>query len=434
MSRASSKKSMLGLGMQDAMPLGDEEWVVAHAALVELARKRAGLDFDEGRWLLTARRAEVHRQLGYGSFTEYVERLFGYAPRVTHDKLRVAAALESLPEMEMKLRDGSLSFSQVRELTRVVTPETEQIWLNRAEGCTSRQVEKLVSGRALGSLPDSPADRALERHVLRFEVSGQTMASFREAVAKLRRDAGEHLDDDATLLLLARHVLGGPTDDGRASYQIAIDVCEDCRRARQIGDGAPVDISPAMLETACCDAQTVRGAHVGDRTQPDRATQDVAPTVRRTVLRRDHHRCQVPGCTHATWVDLHHVETRADGGGHGVGNLVTLCGAHHLALHAGRLVIVGNITSGLGFRHADGTPYGAAPSAPQVLVRARAFQALRGLGFGEREARQALAQCLDASAPNAPADDLEAVLRQCLDLLSVRALSRAGGLKDVVNR
>ena len=60
--------------------------------------------------------------------------------------------------------------------------------------------------------------------------SGETLATFREAVAKLRREAGQHLDDDATLLLLGRHVLVGPADDGRASYQVAIDICEDCRR------------------------------------------------------------------------------------------------------------------------------------------------------------------------------------------------------------
>src|SRR5690606_19892651 len=103
-------------------------------------------------------------------------------------------------------------------------------WLNAAQGRTAREVEKLVSGRRPGSLPDSPADPALQRQVLRFEVSGETLASFREAVAKLQRDAGEHLDDDATLLLLARHVLGGPVDDGRASYQVALDVCENCQR------------------------------------------------------------------------------------------------------------------------------------------------------------------------------------------------------------
>ena len=125
-------------------------WESAHEALVELARQRAGLDFEEGRWLLAARRAKAHQQLGYGSFTEYIERLFGYAPRVTHDKLRVAQALETLPELARELREGGLSFSQVRELTRVATADTEKAWLDRARGCTSRQVERLVSGHRPG--------------------------------------------------------------------------------------------------------------------------------------------------------------------------------------------------------------------------------------------------------------------------------------------
>jgi hypothetical protein len=109
---------------------------------MDLSRKRARLDFEEGRWLLAAKRVEAHRQLGYGSFTEYVERLFGYAPRVTHDKLRVAAALEALPGLSQELREGGLSFSHVRELTRVAIPETESAWIEHARGCTSRQVER----------------------------------------------------------------------------------------------------------------------------------------------------------------------------------------------------------------------------------------------------------------------------------------------------
>jgi hypothetical protein len=58
-----------------------ESWQLVHATLVDLATERAGLDLQEGRSLLKAQRAAVHRQLGYGSLTEYVERLFGYAPR-----------------------------------------------------------------------------------------------------------------------------------------------------------------------------------------------------------------------------------------------------------------------------------------------------------------------------------------------------------------
>ena len=48
----------------------DGDWQAAHDALVRLARTRAGLDFEEGRWLLAAQRARVHERLGYGSFLE----------------------------------------------------------------------------------------------------------------------------------------------------------------------------------------------------------------------------------------------------------------------------------------------------------------------------------------------------------------------------
>jgi hypothetical protein len=111
---------------RDGRPQGD--WQEAHAALVRLARSRAGLDFDEGVWLLAALRSEAHIRLGYGSFVECAERIFGYAPRLTQEKLRVAESLESLPELAQALRDGAASWSSVRELTRVATPETEHAW------------------------------------------------------------------------------------------------------------------------------------------------------------------------------------------------------------------------------------------------------------------------------------------------------------------
>jgi hypothetical protein len=401
-----------------------ESWQVAHAALVELARERAGLDFEEGRWLVAAKRASVDRQLGYGSFIEYAERLFGYKPRATQEKLRVAQALEELPELSRELRDGTLSFSQVRELTRVATPETEKIWAESARERTSRQVEKLVSGRAPGALPDSPAGPELLKKVLRFEVANETYASFREAVAKLRRDAGEHLDDDATLLLLARHVLGGPTDGGRASYQVALDVCEACQRTMQRADGELIEVSNVVSDMAGCDAQRLPHAHVGElpTESPARAKQDIPPAVRRDVLRRDHHRCRVPGCTHATFVDVHHVLTRADGGRHDASNLITLCGAHHRAVHEGTLRIVAARAESAEFLHADDTPYGAHPSPSVVAVQAQAFRALRGLGFGERDARQALERTLHESKPGVR---LETLVRACLALLTERACSRA---------
>src|SRR5882672_5379 len=82
------------------------EWVRAHEALSRLARERAAADGEEGRWLLAALRSAAHVHLGYGSFAEYVERLFGYKPRSTQEKLRVAEALEDLPVVARALETG----------------------------------------------------------------------------------------------------------------------------------------------------------------------------------------------------------------------------------------------------------------------------------------------------------------------------------------
>ena len=40
------------------------------------------------------------------------------------------------------------------------------------------------------------------RHVLRFEVAAETLATFRHAMKQPRQQTSEHLDDDAALLLL----------------------------------------------------------------------------------------------------------------------------------------------------------------------------------------------------------------------------------------
>src|SRR6187399_2798220 len=101
----------------------ESEWVVAHRALSRLAKERAAADAEEGHWLLAALRSAAHVHLGCGSFSEYVERSFGYKPRSTQEKLRGAEALEELPVLSEALEQRTVHWSAVRELTRVAVPE-----------------------------------------------------------------------------------------------------------------------------------------------------------------------------------------------------------------------------------------------------------------------------------------------------------------------
>ncbi|MBK7582353.1 MAG: hypothetical protein IPI67_19370 [Myxococcales bacterium] len=384
--------------------------------------------------MLRARRAQAHRALGFSSFAEYIARLFGYTPRWTAERLRVAEALEHLPETEQHLRDGVVSWSAVRELTRVAIPRTESAWLARARDRSLREIERAVAGRKPGDTPDSPPDRSLIRHVLRFDVSAETLASFREAQSALVRDAGGALDDDAMLLELARRALGGPSEPGRASYQIALTLCESCGRGAQKARDQAIEVDAAIVAMASCDAQLIGNTnhhahgnsppaeprtHVGAPPRPPaaskRTTQTLPPRLRRHVLARDGGRCTVPGCSNALFLDVHHIELRSEGGRHEADALTTLCGAHHRALHEGTLLLSGRVSSGLQFRHADGTAYGRKISPERVDACIKTHQALRALGFREGET----ARALEAARQHAPGNaDTEQLLREALLVLT----------------
>jgi len=441
------------------------DWRVAHGELSRLARERAAADAEEGRWLLAAQRSAAHVHLGYGCFSQYIERLFGYKPRSTQEKLRVAEALEQLPAFAQALSSGELSWSAVRELTRVAVRETEHEWLQLARGKTLRQLEEMLAGRHPGDRPGSPPDLTALRHVLRFEVAAETFALFRDALNELRRRAGAELDDDAALLELARQVLGGPRDEGRASYQISLSLCPECGAGRQQATGGLVPVGPEVTRMAHCDAQHL-GPIADQRAQPAndfqphesdaehevtsewasvvendtppvdadpvqhhsahagvRAQQSIPPALRRTVLVRDQRRCQVPGCRNARFLDLHHLELRSEGGRHSLDNIVCLCGAHHRAVHRGALVLDRSKTGALRARHADGSEYGGAVR-PQVLeTRAKVFSALRHLGFREGEVRAALER-LHGERGSKPAS-FDELLREALAQL--RRPGGAGG-------
>ena len=391
----------------------------AHEELLRIACERARLDRHEAHWLMVAYRTQANRLLGIASFAEYSERVLGHTPRVTEERLRVARALQDLPELAHALESGSLCWTAVRELTRVATPETERQWIAAAHRRTVREIEGMVSGLSRGAEPGDPKDPEAQEHVLRFQkVRPETLALFREAADRLRREAGEVLDDDALLLAMARRILGGPEDPGRANYQIAVTVCSSCGQGSIDAAGEAIPVSPHVVSMAACDAQHLDlRPHGGE---VPRATQDIPPKVRRLVRRRDR-RCVVPGCRNRD-CDIHHLRPRAEGVDHSPTNLVLLCPAHHRALHDGRLIAQGDLTKGLRFQHADGSGYGE-PASPQVAdLWARVFLGLRGLGFRASEAREAV----DRVRATASADwSLQECLRRALQLLGQAADRRS---------
>jgi hypothetical protein len=378
-------------------------WRDADRALQSIARRRAALDVEEARWLVEARRVQVHRHRGFASFLEYLERVLGYGPRMAMERLKVADALFRSPTLRDGMRDG-IPFTAMRELVRVAVPETAAEWVAAAKGKTVRQIEELVSGKRPGDRPTDDPDNVRNR-VVRLEISPETYALWREAQRTIATDVGHAVDDDEMVNTLCRAVLG-PADAGSpdvAPYQVAVTRCDRCSRGWQDGAGVSVEIGAAAIAVAECDAQRIGRL---DAEVPERAVQDITPAVRRHVYRRDHGRCVVPGCRASRNLDLHHIIHREDGGGHDARNLVLVCSGHHAAHHRGERAIKGEAGA------LEIAFVGAVDHSEDVRA------ALVQLGFKPKEAWVAV----NAGRTHVGASDFDALLRAAL-----RATERGGG-------
>jgi hypothetical protein len=340
------------------------------------------------------------RHYGCSSLCDYMEREMGYTPRAALERLRVANAIEDLPEIADAMDQGSLSFSGARELTRIVTTETQQAWLDASADKSSRQIEEMVRGHKPGDLPGDAADPSLQTKVLRFEVKLSTAALERQAKKQLEKERGERLDDDAFIRALFLGVLEGghspavaresadsgepaPTNrgrpDGRSRYQIAVTICKECKRGWHDVGGESVELSPAAVECAQCDGQDI--GSIDDRRMP-RKKQRVPARLRRKALARDRHRCAVPGCR-STNLDVHHIHELSKGGKNVLSNLITLCEGHHVALHEGSLVLEG-VPPDVTFTRRSNNNFKVATRAVETAA------ALRQLGYKPDEVKAAV--------------------------------------------
>jgi hypothetical protein len=329
--------------------------------LRDLAQQQAALDADEAHWLRIADAQNAWPALGYVHALEYLEDVFGYAPRTAMERMRVARELGALPQLEDALRVGELSYSAVRELTRVATPETVDRWIEEARGHRFRDVEQMVSGRHKGDNPDAPPDPALVKHRLVLELDGQSLAIWRQMRQVLELELDRSLDDRSLVLTLGERWLreGAAANDGRAKesvdrgnakkpstappYMIHLMTCRGCGETCQDGGGLRLKVDKSVLERAQCNAIICDDEH------GKRAKRTPPAAIERQVLERAQHRCQVPGCRSSKHLTIHHIIFWSHGGTHDPSNLIVLCDGHHRVLHEGHLSITGRAPDELVF-------------------------------------------------------------------------------------
>ena len=81
---------------------------------------------------------------GFLSCAHWLTWRIGLAPSAARERVRVARALGGLPLLSEGMKRGRLSYSKVRALTRIATPETEESLLQLGRSGAAAQIERTV--------------------------------------------------------------------------------------------------------------------------------------------------------------------------------------------------------------------------------------------------------------------------------------------------
>jgi hypothetical protein len=318
------------------------------------------------------------------------------------------------------MASGGLSYSKVREITRVAVPETEDYLLMIAEYGTAAHVEKLVRAyrRCKEAEELSREARQQERRKVTFHYDddGSLVLTCRlpaEAGAKVMKAIDIALEDvpfkvdvpagtskqvvpfsarraDALAAVAESFLARGAMEvRGTDRHQIVIHVAEETLRDRSAGC-CEFEHGPSMAaETArrfACDASVVRLTEndAGEPLNVGRKTRTISAPLRRALNARDKG-CRFPGCANTRYMDAHHIDHWANGGETKPSNLISLCRFHHRAVHEGVIRIERLAEGALRFvrpkgRAVDGTAPGCKqpPGDSEQLQRGTMVNRWRG--------------------------------------------------------
>jgi 5-methylcytosine-specific restriction endonuclease McrA len=337
---------------------------------------------------------------GFRSCAAWLTWRVGLAPGAAREHVRVARALGALPRLRQALARGELSYSKVRELTRVATPETEERLLAVGRAGTAEHVERIVRGwrrvdrkaeareaarqhvsRALHVYPDEDG-MVRVRGRLAPEVGAllvQALAAARETLYQRRRDQGPEADPPTmeqqqadALALLAETALHQGLDPGAPGerYQVVVhvdaEVLADADAPGQsvLQDGARVPAGTS--QRLACDASRVVMRHDADGrvVEIGARTRTIPPALRRALLHRDRG-CRFPGCG-VRFGQGHHIRHWVHGGPTTLSNLALLCRRHHRAVHEEGYQLDRQPDGELRFRRPDGRLLPEVPPPPKV--------------------------------------------------------------------
>jgi Domain of unknown function (DUF222)/HNH endonuclease len=323
---------------------------------------------------------------GFQSCAHWLSWRVGWDLATSRDRVRVAHQLAGLPKVQAAMEAGEVSYSKVRAIARVATPQTEETLLAYAEYAPAAQLEKICqklrmvervaeakeSGKRVVPEERYVQTRSMDdgmvcvKAVLRPEEAAMLLQVIQVAARSCKETADPKRPPnraDGLMAVIQGYARGEQTERTPIEVIVTIpasvqseqvelpaasaDSAESGTESEQRPGDLILDelnhlpslsngdfVSAEAARRLSCDAGLVE-VEVSERGEPlsvGRRTRTIPAAIKRALLVRDK-TCRFPGCCNRLFLEGHHIRHWADGGETSLNNLALLCPSCHARLH-----------------------------------------------------------------------------------------------------
>ncbi len=285
-----------------------------HQRAIELSSRYKKAEADLLETLEQVDRHRVYLKHGHASLFLYVVRELRLSEGVAYILISVARKSREVPELKELIANGSMTLSNARRITPVITAGNKTEWLEKATTLSQRQLEKEVAKvRPKSSTTEQASYVTGDRLKLEIGLFEKDLLALRRVQDLLSQARGRAVSLEETIATMTEAHLKRFDPVRRAKRQIA-------------KKGTALVAPTGKLDSSQVPAK---------RTQRS----PLPANLQHQVRLRDQGRCTYTPkngkrCNQSRWIEVHHKIPVSEGGKDTLENLTTYCSAHHDWTHS----------------------------------------------------------------------------------------------------
>ena len=298
-----------------------------HARAIDVSQRYRSAESELIEVLQALDQHRVYLCRGHSSLFQYVVAELSLSESVAYNLITVSRKAHEVPELKLAIQSGTITLSNARKITPILTFENKAEWLEKASTLSNRQLEKeVVRIFPKAATPERVSYVTESRVKLNFGLSDDEMLKLRRVQDLLSQAKRRALSLEEVLTELSNEFLRRHDPVAKARRSIV-----------RKGSGS-MSGSVASLGDSSEVLAAVKPVALQVQTKEAFKRTPISTGVLHQVNLRDQRRCtqqndQGVRCNQSRFIEVHHQIPVSGGGQNTVDNLITLCSAHHQYIH-----------------------------------------------------------------------------------------------------